>query len=111
MATFNSFSRNSPPNFEQRKKPIMKRLILLFSLIVFLASCGNMRHSNFSKQKFTNLKQVKKTYEQEEADQVSFLDPVSTPKDTITYECDTLYFKSGKTLSCTILREDTYEKI
>ena len=84
----------------------MKRFVLILILLPILASCGNFRHSNFSKQKFTKLKQVEKTYNNEEVKEEQSLDLTFEVEDTLVEECDSLYFKSGKIVSCTILKEN-----
>ncbi|MCH2232634.1 MAG: hypothetical protein MK078_00170 [Crocinitomicaceae bacterium] len=83
----------------------MKRLLVLFSMIVLLASCGNLHHRNFTKQKFTSLKKIKVSDEDKRPTNETYLAPVIASEDTLKGGCDTLYFKSGKTVTCTILKE------
>ena len=36
----------------------MKNLTFFAAIIILATSCGSLRHNNFNKQKFTNLKQI-----------------------------------------------------
>lgn len=81
----------------------MKNLILVASMVILATSCGSLRNNNFSKQKFTDLKQVDNNPTEDLYLTIEV--PLELEEDTVSIPCDTLYFLSGKKMSCTILSE------